>query len=178
MTRFVALLRGINVGGHRKIKMADLTALCGTVGFTRAATYIQSGNVVFSAAGAAPAAEKKLEQSIEKRFGFPVDVLVRTAAQWSAYLAESPLAEVASAEPNRVMLLVSKSAPARDARDALRARAMDGERIESAGEVIWVHYPAGQAKTKLSPSLVDRLVGSPVTARNWRTCVTLAEMIA
>jgi uncharacterized protein (DUF1697 family) len=176
MTIKVALLRGINVGGHRKVPMAELSALCGSIGFGRARTYIQSGNIVFSAAGTAPAAEKKLEAAIHERFGFPVDVLVRTASQWAAYVAANPLAKVAEAEPNRVVLLLSKSPPARDAVSALRPRAVDGERIEAAGDTIWIHYPGGQATTKLSPALLDRLVGSPVTARNWRTVAKLAEM--
>ena len=176
MTIMVALLRGINVGGHRKIPMAELSALCDETGFTKARTYIQSGNIVFSAAGAAPSAEKKLEKALLARFGFPVDVLVRTASEWTAHLAANPLAEAAEAEPNRVVLLLSKAPPARDAVAALRPRAVTGERIEAAGDAIWIHYPAGQATTKLSPSLLDRLVGSPVTARNWRTVAKLAEM--
>jgi len=178
MARFVALLRGINVGGHRKVAMADLSALAATLGFTGTATYIQSGNLTFRAKGTAAAVEKKLEQAIEARFGFPVEVVAREATTWSGYVAENPFPEASEAEPNRVMLLLSKAPPAATAIGALRPRAVDGERIEATSDAIWIHYPAGQAKTKLSPALLDRLVGSPVTARNWRTVTKLAEMTA
>ena len=80
----VALLRGINVGGNKKVPMAELRALGEKLGWRQVATYIQSGNVVFAGGGGAAAAERALEQAIEKRFGFPVPVVVRTAAQWRA----------------------------------------------------------------------------------------------
>ena len=76
------------------------------------------------------------------------------------------------------MLCLSKAAPNADALEGLRARAQDGERLEQVGEALWIHYPAGAGTTKLSPNLLNRLVGSPVTARNWRTVVKLQAMLA
>jgi uncharacterized protein (DUF1697 family) len=176
MTCFIALLRGINVGGNRKIPMAELRELCGELGFEDVQSYIQSGNLVFTASGKADAVEARLEKAIEKRFGFAVDVIVRTAAQWPAYVKGNPLPEASEKEPQLVHLALSKSPPKKDAVAALRERATTGERIEAAGEAIWIHFAGGVARSKLSPTVFDRLVGSPVTARNWRTVQKLAEL--
>lgn len=176
MTTFIALLRGINVGGHRPVPMAELRALCGGLGLAGAQTYIQSGNLVFAASGSARALESTLEQAIAERFGFAVDVLVRSATQWPDYVKGNPLAAASQAQPNLVLLGLSKSPPRPDAVAALRERASAGEQVEAAGEALWFHFPAGSARTKLTPALIDRVVGSPVTTRNWRTVQKLADM--
>ena len=176
MARYIVLLRGINVGSTRKVPMADLRALCDGLGFTQVETYIQSGNLLLTAKGGAAAVEAALETALEKRFGFPVSVLVRTPAQWAAYVKGNPLLEVSEAEPNRVMLALSKAPPREDALAKLRERATPTERLEAAGDALWVHFGQGAGTSKLSPALWDRLVGSPVTARNWRTVRKLAEL--
>lgn len=176
MTTFISLLRGINVGGHRKLPMADLRGLCGELGFAAVQTYIQSGNVVFTANGAADAIEAALEQGIVRVFGFHVDVVVRTAAQWATIVAGNPLRATAETEADHVLLGVSKRPPQAEVVETLRARATAGERVEAAGEVLWFHYPSGMGRSKWTPALLDRLVGSPLTARNWRTVLKLAEL--
>jgi uncharacterized protein (DUF1697 family) len=177
VTRFVALLRGINVGGNTKVPMAELRALCGEIGLADVATYIQSGNVLFSASGSASDQEAKLEPAVERRFGFPASVISRAGSDWPALVASNPFPEAARTEPNRLMLCVSKEPPARDAEQALQARARDGEQVRVVGEALWIHYPEGSGTSKLSPSLINRLVGSPVTARNWRTAMQLQQML-
>lgn len=178
MTTFIALLRGINVGGNKKIAMAELRALCADCGCANVQSYIQSGNLIFTRSGSEAAAEAELERAIAARFGFTVDVLVRDGAKWPALLAGNPFREAALAQPNLVMMALAKRPPQRDAVAALRERARHGERIESAGEALWFHYPQGVAGSRLSPALIDRLVGSPVTARNIRTVHKLAELAA
>ncbi|HEX8214590.1 MAG TPA: DUF1697 domain-containing protein [Allosphingosinicella sp.] len=178
MTRFVALLRGINVGGNTRMPMAELRALCEEIGWTGVSTYIQSGNVLFSAAGTAREHETRLEQGIAQRFGPQVPVIVRAGSDWPALLAGNPFEEVARTEPNRLMLCLSKDAPNADSEQALQERAKHGERVRLAGEGLWIHYPQGAGTSKLTPSLINRLVGSPVTARNWRTAVQLQQMLA
>lgn len=178
MDRFVALLRGINVGGHNKVPMAELRALGEGLGWSGVATYIQSGNLVFEAAGKADALETILEAAIAQRFGIEVAVIVRAARDWSGYVAGNPFPEVAEAEPNRLMLCLAKKAPARDCAAALEGKARDGEAVRLVGEALWIHYPAGAGQSRLSPSLIDRLAGSPVTARNYRTALKLEAMLA
>jgi uncharacterized protein (DUF1697 family) len=177
MGRHVALLRGINVGGTRKVPMARLRALCAGLGWADVATYIQSGNVVFSAAGDAGALERALEEAIEAAFGFSVPVIVRSAAEWRLYAPDNPFLEAARDEPNRLMLHLAKQPPASGAEEAIAARAAAGEAVRRLGDALWIHYPAGAGTTKITPALLDRAAGSPVTARNWRTVVTLQEML-
>lgn len=176
MSRWVALLRAVNVGG-RKLPMAELRALCGELGWKDVATFIQSGNVLFEAAGEAAALEARLERAIEARFGMKVPVMVRSARQLRACLDDNPFPAAARDAPNRLLLLVAKHPPAGDAEAALTARADAGERVGRAGDGLWICYPEGVARSKLSPSLIDRLVGSPATARNHRTVTKLLEML-
>jgi uncharacterized protein (DUF1697 family) len=173
---FIALLRGINVGGHNKIPMRELCMLCADLGWVDVQSYIQSGNLVFRAAAKAAQLETELEQAIERRFGLPIPILVRAAAVWPDYVRDNPFPDASQNEPNLVMLALSKAAPKKDAAEKLQERAVSGERIVQVGDAIWVHYAGGVAKSKLSPALFDRLVGSPVTARNWRTVLKLDEM--
>jgi uncharacterized protein (DUF1697 family) len=176
MSTCIALLRGINVGGHNKIPMAELRELCKEIGLRDVQSYIQSGNLVFGSADEPPQIEAKIEQAIERRFGLRIDVLVRTAAQWPEYVESNPLPEACEKEPSLVMLALSKQPPKPGAVAALRERAADSERIEAAAGAIWIHYGTGMGRSKLSPAVLDRLVGSAVTVRNWRTILKLAEM--
>ena len=176
MAGFVALLRAVNVGG-RKLPMAELRALCGEMGWEDAATYIQSGNVVFSAGGGREALETRLEKAIAARFGMEVPVIVRTAAEWKLYPPANPFPEAAKDEPNRLMLLLSKKPPAAGAAAAIEAKATAGERVREAGGALWIHYPGGAGTSKLTPTLIDRAIGSPATARNYRTVRRIGEML-
>lgn len=176
MGRNVALLRAVNVGG-RKLPMAELRSLCAELGWAEVATYIQSGNVVFSAPGDSGALEAALEHAIAARFGMDVPAIVRTAAKWSAYAPPRAFAEAAEKEPNRLMLLLSKKPPAAGAEDVIQAKAAAGEQVRRAADSLWIHYPSGAGTSKLTPSLIDRAIGSPATARNYRTVVSLCEML-
>lgn len=173
---FIALLRGINVSGRNKIPMSELRSLCADLGWKNVQSYIQSGNLVFQANAAAVKLETALEQAIQRQFGLSIPIVVRAAAGWSGYVKDNPFPKESQSEPNHVMLALSKAAPKADAAEMLQERAVNGERIVQIGDALWVHYAAGVADSKLSPALFDRRVGSPVTARNWRTVLKLQEM--
>jgi uncharacterized protein (DUF1697 family) len=175
MTRRLALLRAVNVGG-RTLPMAELRALCEGLGWQSVETYIQSGNVVFDADGNAEALETALERAVAERFGFDAPAMIRTGAEWRALLAANPFVEEADAEPNRVFVGVPKRSPAAGAAEIVAAKAAAGERVKQAGGALWFHYPQGAGASKLTPSLIDRATGSPVTARNWRTAIALREI--
>lgn len=176
MGRMVALLRAVNVGG-RKLPMAELRILCSKLGWKDVATYIQSGNVVFSADGKPAAIERQLEDAVAKQYGFDAPVIVRTAAQWAHYPSGNPFPKAGKDEPNRLMLLLSKTPPAKGAEDVIQARATAGEVVKRAGDALWIHFPEGAGTSKLSPSAIDRAIGSPATSRNYRTVTTLMEML-
>jgi uncharacterized protein (DUF1697 family) len=173
---FIALLRGINVGGKNLLPMAELRALCAGLGWEGVQTYIQSGNVVFRARTPRATLEQALERAIARRFDLAIPVIVRAARDWPALLAGNPFPEAARKEPNAVMVALSRRPPPDRAAAGVLERAVNGERVRQVGDVLWIHYARGVAKSKLSPGLLDRLVGSPVTTRNWRTALKLEEL--
>lgn len=176
MGRMVALLRAVNVGG-RKLPMAELRKLCEGLGWTDVATYIQSGNVVFSADGKPDALEAALEGAIRKAFGYDAPTIVRTAAQWRRYAPANPFPDAARETPNYLLMLVSKRPPAEGAVAAIQAKAAAGEQVKRAGDAIWIHFPNGSGTSKITPTLIDKAIGSSATSRNYRTIVKLQEML-
>ncbi|HWD92415.1 MAG TPA: DUF1697 domain-containing protein [Verrucomicrobiae bacterium] len=176
MKTFIGLLRGINVGGNNRIPMADLRALCGKLGWGNVQTYIQSGNLTFSASGKPAALEATLQHAIEKRFSLSIPIIIRSAVDWPAYIRNNPFPEACKKEPHLVMLCLSKIPPKPDAAERLRERAAGGEHIGQIGDALWIHFADGVARSKLSPAVLDRMAGSPVTARNWLTVLKLEEM--
>ncbi|HUF51767.1 MAG TPA: DUF1697 domain-containing protein [Longimicrobiales bacterium] len=173
---FVCLIRGINVGGRNVVPMAELRSVCTDLGWTGVQSYIQSGNLILYARAAPVTLEAELERGIERHFGLSVAVIVRRAEEWQTCIESNPFEESSRREPSLVMLALSKLPPEADAEGRLRERATSGERIVRVGDALWIHYPGGAGRSKLSPGLVDRLVGSPVTTRNWRTVLRIGEL--
>lgn len=176
MTTHIALLRGINVTGRNKVPMAELKEVAGALGWRDVESYIQSGNLVFAASGTRAKLEAALESGIRQRFDLAIPVLVRAARDWSGYVAANPFARECATQAKHVMLALSKSAPRAEAASELQARATAGERVARTGDVLWIYFPESVARSKLSPALLDRLAGSPVTMRNWNTVLKLEEM--
>jgi len=166
MTVFVALLRAVNVGGTGKLPMAELRALAEKEGFTDAATYIQSGNLVFRSTLSRADVQARLETALSRYFGKPQTVLLRTADELEDLCARSPFPDAA---PNRILItFLSEPAPAGALEDMV---APDGEQAEILGSEIAVHYPNGQGRSKLKlPAL------KPGTVRNLNTVRKLLEM--
>lgn len=176
MEKIVLLLRGINVGGRRKIAMADLRAAAIEAGFGDIRTYIQSGNLIFTADSAA-AGEAAIEGLIEACFGLKVEAIARTAEQWARYASGSPFAD-ADERGNLVHLGLTKKPPAKGIVEAVAVRATLGETAVVEGDAIWIDFKDGVADTKISPAFLDKAAGSTVTMRNWRTVLKIAEMLA
>ncbi len=175
----MVLLRGINVGSTRKVHMADLRAICTKLGWERPETYIQSGNLIVDAAGDAHRVRRVLEPELAARFGFAVDVVVRTVPDWETYVVANPFADDAAALGKMVHLYLSRDPLVPRAADVLEERARTGERIRIAGRALWIDYgPPGVASSKLTPSLIDKACGSPTTGRNWNSVLKIAELLA
>lgn len=173
----VALLRAVNVGG-RKLPMAELRALCPELGWANVATYIQSGNVVFDADCTPAEAEAALEARIKRDYSYEAPTVVRTAAQWRGYAPACPFPDAARETPNYLLMLLAKQPIADAAVETIQARARADEVVKRAGEALWIHFPNGSGTSKLTPSLIDKAIGSPATSRNYRTVVTLQEMLS
>jgi uncharacterized protein (DUF1697 family) len=155
--------------------MAELRALAEEIGLADVRTYIQSGNLLFTA-DKQDGLEERLEAAVAQRF-IAVPVIARSSEQWSAHAGSNPFPEAAEAEPNRLMMMLSKAPPKAEAALALQERARDGERTAIAGGALWIHYPGSSGTSRLTPSLIDKAVGSPATARNWRTVLKIGEML-
>jgi uncharacterized protein (DUF1697 family) len=175
MKTFVALLAAVNVGG-RKVPMSDLRTLANKLGFEGPRTYIQSGNLVFRASDSEKGVLAKLAPAMEKRFGFAIETVLRDKAEWDSYAEGCPFVEVCAKEPNRVFVLVSKAPLAKGAAAALEARGHLGEQARVGAGAVWLYCPEGIGASKLTPAVIDRLVGSKVTARNYRTVLEIQKL--
>jgi len=173
----VVLLRGINVGGNKRVPMVELCGLAKRLGCTHVESYIQSGNLVVVTEMAPDAFETALEKAIAKHFGFTVEVIVRGADAWRRYAAGSPFADAETERPHLLHLGVTKRKPKAGALLALAPYVKAGERLGLAGDALWIDFQAGVARSKLTPAVFDRAVGSTVTARNFRTVHKLWAMI-
>jgi uncharacterized protein (DUF1697 family) len=163
---YVALLRAINVGGTGKLSMEDLRQLCQDCGFKNAATYIQSGNVVFRSKLSEGAAKKTLERALAKKMGKPFGVLIRTAADLSRVVGDNPFPRAA---PNQLMILFLDEPPPPD---ALKAIAIPGrEELALHGRELFVHFPDGVGASKLKVPF--QKIG---TMRNLNTARKLVAM--
>lgn len=174
----VALLRGINAGGNRPVPMAALCAAAEADGLRGVRSYIQSGNLVFEAGRFAPEkAAAILEDCVHESFGFPVDVVVRTAAQWAVYAKAGPFPGAAKQRPALLQLALSKRPMNADAVAKVRARAVNGEKVKASGDALWIDFALSVGKSKITPAALDKAAGSPVTMRNWNTVLKLQEML-
>jgi uncharacterized protein (DUF1697 family) len=175
MARFVVLLRAVNVG-KRKAPMAELRRACADAGFADVESYIQSGNLVLSADKHALEVEAAIEAIVTERFGFASEAIARTAAHWAAYAAGSPFPEAETARPSHLQLCLAKRPPKSDVAERLMERATLGERVVLTAGALWIDFAGGVGLSKLTPAILDKAAGSPVTARNWNTVQKLNEM--
>ena len=165
MTRWVALLRAVNVGGTGKLPMAELKALCEELGFAGVRTYIASGNVVFGSDLDEAGVRSALETALLARYGKPIGVLVRSASELAALLAANPWPERPG---NRVVALFTDDPPSLEG-----LRGQRDERLALGPRALLIDYGEGMADSKLVVP-----ASKTGTARNMNTVAKLADMAA
>ena len=170
MTTYIALLRGINVGGNRKIHMADLRVTFAEAGCAEVASYIQSGNLVFAHPADADLAER-LERAIEAATGFDVPVILRTAEAWEGVIDANPYPGV---DPTKLHVAFLAEPPAPAVVAGFDSTRFAPEEFAVVGREVYLHLPDGMGRAKLPPALP--LIRGVGTARNWRTVLKLAEL--
>ncbi len=174
--KHVALLRGVNVGGKNKLPMKDLAAMFVAAGCRDVTTYIQSGNVVFSApAGVLKKLPTTISAAIEKAFGHRVPVVVRSHEQLGAVIRDNPYLKAGEAEQTLYVAFLADM-PGADAVSKLDPQRSPPDRFCVLGKEIHMHLPAGMGTSKLTNAWMDSKLSTISTARNWATVLKLHEM--
>lgn len=186
MTAHAALLRGVNVGGNRKVPAAVLRSIGAGAGFDDAATLLNSGNLVLGASrpgtAAATCAERHdvarlVRDGLRTELGLEVDVVAVTGGDLDAVVAANPFPDQSSADPSTVHVTFYPVPP-----DPQRIAALDltgfPEQMVWAAGVAFTHYPSGAGTSRLNPAFLRRALGVDGTARNWRTVLALRKLVA
>lgn len=177
MPVYIAMLRGINVSGHKPVKMDALRAAFEALGFGSVKTYVQSGNVVFQAPKTSEAGlTAKIAKKILADFGYDVSILIRTPTELAAVLKRNPFAIHAGSDEGRLYVtFLSQSAP-KGAGELLQPLATAAEQIAVDGREVFLYCPNGYGNTKVSNTAIEKKLSQPATTRNWRTVNALLEM--
>ena len=178
MTTFVALLRAVNVGGRGTLPMARLRALAADLGFEEPQTLLQSGNLVFRARASTEAAAvaRLLETALASRLDLHVDVCVRTAAEWGRIVERNPFPDEAESDPGHLLVMALKR-PA-GAVESLRASIVGRELVRADGAQLYLFYPDGIGRSRLTAAAIEGAVGTRGTARNWNTVLKVNALCA
>jgi uncharacterized protein (DUF1697 family) len=173
-TTVIALLRGVNVGGHNKLPMAHLREIAADAGFAEVRTYIQSGNLVAATVLEPESAAKVLAAAIRDATGLTVPVIVRTAQQWSDLVAANPFPD--ALDPGRHVHVIVLPAPATDEARAFDAAAFAPEEVVVSGSEVYLHLPDGMGRSKLAVAVNRVPEIAAGTARNWNTVLKIATL--
>jgi uncharacterized protein (DUF1697 family) len=177
MKTYIALLRAINVGGNAKIAMTDLKSLLADLGYANPQTLLQTGNLIFqSKASSGDKLEAKLEQAAADRFDLQTDVLVRTASEWQKAIAANPFPKEAASDPSHLLIMPLKKAPTKQAVKDLQTAIHGRETVAAVGRELYIVYPDGIGRSKLTNKLIETRLGTRGTGRNWNTALKLAEL--
>ncbi|HEY6466101.1 MAG TPA: DUF1697 domain-containing protein [Candidatus Acidoferrales bacterium] len=172
---FIAFLRGINVGGNI-LKMDRLRSLCSDLGAKDVRTYVQSGNVAFTASGSAQQWTRRLEKKLSGESRLPISVIIRTAEELKSVRTKNPFLQEPNIEVALLGVAFLQEAPNPKGISALRAMDLGSERFRLAGREIYLHCPEGFGNAKLYS--LDKILGQKTTVRNWNTVAKLCEMSA
>ena len=176
MKTYIALFRGINVGGNSILPMKELVAVLESLGVQDIKTYIQSGNVIFRSKAADTAQlARKIGAAIRKSHAFEPQVLLLDSAVLDKVIKENPYPE-AEAAPNTLHVNFLAAIPPKPDLKALEKIRAESERFHLAGDVLYLHAPDGIGRSKLAASM-ERLIGVPMTSRNWNTVRKLKELM-
>ena len=173
----IGLLRGVNLGGHHKVKMDELRALCQRLKLRDVKTYVQSGNIVFRTDEKdAIQLAGRIEKAIERKFGFHSDVVLRTSSELRDVVGSSPFKGRKDLLPAKLIVTFLACELAKEKCDRILLIKAGLEEVKlGGGRELYIYFPDGMGKSKL-PALLDRALEKTGTARNWNTVTKLLEM--
>jgi uncharacterized protein (DUF1697 family) len=177
MPIYISMLRGINVGAHKRIKMDQLRKSYAALGFEQVKTYIQSGNVVFKTGkSSASKLSKRIEERILKDFGFSVSVISRTADEMKTAIANNPFLKQRAIDPGKLHVMFLSDAPASAGVKKLADLTAAPDQFHCFDREIYFYLPNGVSQSVLMKRPVDRILAVVTTTRNWRTVNALHQM--
>jgi uncharacterized protein (DUF1697 family) len=177
MNVIISMLRGVNVGGHHKIKMDALRALYESMGLRNPQTYINSGNVIVRTPERdAARLSKKIQDGIERKFGFRPEVILRTSAELRDVIAKNPFAKRRGIEPSKLLVTFLTDNPGSDVRAGVTQLKTDPEELRLIGRELYIYFSDGQGRSKLTWAIIERTLKMPGTGRNWNTVTKMLEI--
>lgn len=177
METYIAILRGINIGGHRRVAMKALKELFESLGFRDVMTYVQSGNVVFRSPENKPAElfSEMINEAIRGQFGFNVPVICRTKGAWNETIHNSPFLQVPGHDPSFLHVTFLERTPAENVAAAFTDLDFSPEKFFIRGKDVYLYCPNGYGNAKLNNTFIEGRLGVAATTRNWKTVLTLGE---
>jgi uncharacterized protein (DUF1697 family) len=178
MPTHAALLRAVNLAGRNTIAMAELRQLAQELGLEDARTLLQSGNLVFTSRSGSPSElEAALESATRERLGLDTNFFVRSGVEWGTLLRANPFQDEARRDPGRLLVVFLKDAPAAGAVQALQQAIVGREVVRAYGGQLYVVYPDGVGRSRLTMALIEKKLGTRGTGRNWNTVTKLAGLL-
>ena len=177
MTTHIALLRAINLAGHNPVPMADLRDLLTRLGFRDVRSLLQTGNLVFQSDGSPGARlERLLEVEAKKRLRLETDFFVRSGPEWRTVIKRNPFPRAAQSDPAHLVVMFLKDATDANSVRALQAAVTGSEVVRRVGKQLYVVYPDGIGRSRLTNAIIEKKLGTRGTGRNWNTVLKLGAL--
>lgn len=178
MHTIISFLRGINVGGNKIIKMADLRDLYASLGFANTKTLLQSGNAVFHAETDDLAKiQKMIADGIQGKYGFDVDIMLRTPEQLEEAIANHPFTKEQLDDPKKISFVYLDGEPEDTTVEELRENNSGNEIIHVKGYTLYIYYTDGKGRSKLDNNRIQRTLKVKATDRNWNTTMKVHKLL-
>lgn len=175
--KYLSLLKGINVGGHHKIKMADLKQQYADWGFENVQSYIQSGNLTFESSEKAKSVQTNIENGIIKEYGFDISVFIFSLKEWNAIIDNCPF-EINEETINRLYITLLSEKPTKELWNELYDMDKNGDDFQLINQCIYTLYKTKVSESKITNPLFEKKLKLVATSRNWKTTLKLQEMMS
>ena len=171
------MLRGVNLGSHNRLSMEALKTLYTSVGLEDARTYVQSGNVLFKTGERnLVSLADKIVAGIETQFSVPTQAILRTRAELKKVVNNNPFAGRPEIHPSKLLIVFTAADPAPEIRSQILAINIEPEELRFQGRELYIYFPNGMARPKLSIPRIERMLHTPCTGRNWNSVTKMLEM--
>jgi uncharacterized protein (DUF1697 family) len=177
MRVIISMLRGVNLGPHNRIQMKELCALYRSLKLRDAQSYIQSGNVIFqSEEKDLDALAGRIAAGIERKFGFRPPVILRTTAELRQVVARNPFAKRREIEPSKLLVTFLDRDPGSAIQEQVRKIKTEPEELCMEGREVYTYFPNGMARPKMKWGVIERILKTQWTGRNWNSVEKMLEM--